>query len=215
MTMREELEQAKASFIERLPEEAQKAVFGHIREQIQSGQVFGLKERELAPSFTLSNPLEEPVMLREELTRGPIVLIFYRGSWCPYCNIQLRAYEQRLSDIHRLGAQLIAISPQAPDHSLTQKEKEQLSFHVLSDPDGQVAESYRTLFELPDYLQHTFINVMKRDLTAFNATDRWILPVPATYIIDQEGIVRYASSNPDFMQRTDPQQIIDKLEELL
>ncbi|MBD3919142.1 AhpC/TSA family protein [Paenibacillus sp. PR3] len=214
MTMREELEQAKASFIARVPEEAQNAILGHIKEQLQSGQLFGLQEGERAPDFTLSNPIGDTVTLYEELVRGPVVLIFYRGSWCPYCNIQLRAFEQRMSDIRQLGTQLIAISPQSPDHTLTQREKEQLSFHVLSDSDGQVAASYRLLFELPDVLQHTFTTILKRDLTVFNATDRWILPVPATYVIDQDGIIRYASINPDFMQRTEPQQVIEQLQRI-
>ncbi|PWW00774.1 peroxiredoxin [Paenibacillus cellulosilyticus] len=215
MTMREELEQAKASFIARLPEEAQHAVFGHIKDQLDSGQAFGLRVGEQAPNFTLTGPHGEPITLNEELATGPVALTFYRGSWCPYCNIELRAYEQRISEIRNLGAQLIAISPQNPDHTLTQKEKEQLSYHVLSDSNGQVAARYRLLFELPSNLQHTFLTVMKRDLTIFNATDRWILPVPATYIIDREGIVRYAASNPDFMQRTDPQIVIDELKKLL
>lgn len=212
MKMREELELAKASFIARVPEEAQDAIMGHIKEQLQSGQLFGLQEGVHALDFTLSNPLGDTVTLREELARGPVVLIFYRGSWCPYCNIQLRAFEQRLSDIRNLGAQLIAISPQSPDHTLTQREKEHLSFHVLSDPDGQVAANYQLLFNLPDQLQRTFTNILKRDLTVFNSTNRWILPVPATYVIDQDGIIRYASINPDFMQRTDPQEVIEQLQ---
>ncbi|GMK38800.1 alkyl hydroperoxide reductase [Paenibacillus sp. CCS19] len=214
MTMREALEQAKASFIARLPEEAQEAVFGHIREQIHSGQTFGLGTGDLAPHFTLSGSLGDQVSLYDELLKGPVVIIFYRGAWCPYCNIQLRAFEQRLADIRALGAQLIAISPQNPDHTLSQKEKEELSFHVLSDPDGHVAERYKLLFELPDYLQQTFLNVMKRDLTVYNASNLWVLPVPATLVIDQVGIIQFASVNPDFMERTDPQYVIEQLEKL-
>jgi len=215
MTMREELAQAKASFIARVPEEAQNAILGHVEKQLQSGQLFGLQEGERAPDFTLHNPAGDAITLYEELTTGPVVLIVYRGGWCPYCNIQLRAFEQRLSDFRKHGAQLIAVSPQSPDHTLTQSESEQLSFHVLSDSDGQVAASYRLLYELPDVLQHTFKTLLKRDLAAFNATDRWILPVPATYLIDQNGIIRFAAVNPDFMQRTDPQEVINHLQDIM
>lgn len=211
MTVHELLEQAKEGFIAKVPAEAQVSIFLHIKEQQQSGTVFGLKEGDKAPNFTLTNPLGEQVTLYDELAKSSVVLTFYRGSWCPFCNIQLRGYQQILSDIRKLGAQLIAVSPQSPDNTLTQKEKEQLTFQVLSDPDGRAAESYNILFELPDYLQNTFKNTLKRDLSEFNQTDRWILPIPATYIINKEGIIRYVYVNPDFMKRMEPLEIIDQL----
>lgn len=214
MTLKEQLEQAKAGFIARVPVEAQTQIFRHIAEQKQSGIVFGLKEGDKAPNFVLTNPLGEVISLYDELAKGPVILTFYRGSWCPYCNIQLRAYQQILPEIQQYGAQLIAITPQSPDNSLTQKEKEQLTFQVLSDPNGYVADSYNLLFEMPDYLQHTFKHTLGRDLSAFNETDRWILPIPGIYILDKEGIVRHANSNPDFMTRMEPQEIIDQLKML-
>lgn len=214
MSVKEQLEQAKAGFIAKVPAEAQAEIFRHIKEQQQSGIVFGLNEGGKAPNFTLTNPLGEQVTLYNELAKGPVVLTFYRGSWCPFCNIQLRAYQQLLSEIQNHGGQLIAVSPQSPDNSLSQKEKEELTFQVLSDPNGRVAESYNILFELPDYLQNTFKNTLKRDLTEFNKTDRWMLPVPATYMIDKEGIVCSAHVNPDFMTRMEPQDILDQLKKL-
>jgi peroxiredoxin len=214
MSVKEQLEQAKAGFIAKVPAEAQAEIFRHIEEQQQSGIVFGLNEGGKAPNFTLTNPLGEQVTLYNELAKGPVVLTFYRGSWCPFCNIQLRAYQQLLSEIQKHGGQLIAVSPQSPDNSLSQKEKEELTFQVLSDPNGHVAESYNILFEMPDYLQNTFKNTLKRDLTEFNKTDRWMLPVPATYLIDKEGIVCSAHVNPDFMTRMEPQDILDQLKKL-
>ncbi|WP_239619249.1 peroxiredoxin-like family protein [Cohnella mopanensis] len=214
MSIKEQLEQAKTGFIARVPEEAQMNIFRHIREQQQSGIVFGLKEGDEAPNFTLSNPLGEQVTLYDELAKGAVVLIFYRGSWCPYCNIQLRGFQLLLSEFRKHGGQLIAVSPQSPDNSISQTEKEELTFQVLSDTNGLVSESYNLLFELPDYLQNTFIYTLKRDLTEFNATDRWVLPVPATYLIDKDRIVRHAYVNPDFMQRVEPQEMIDLLKEI-
>ncbi|UJF36052.1 peroxiredoxin-like family protein [Paenibacillus hexagrammi] len=215
MQVKEQLEQAKAGFMAKVPDAAQSNIFLHIKEQQQSGIEFGLKQGMHAPPFTLSNAMGQPVTLYDELAKGPVVLTFYRGSWCPFCNIQLRAFQQTLPDIQKLGATLIAVTPQHPDHSLSQQEKEQLSFQVLSDPNGLVADSYKLLFELPGYLQSTFTDILKRDLAAFNNSDRWLLPVPATLIIDQGGKIRSAHVNPDFMQRVDPLEILTELRELL
>ncbi|NRF94682.1 AhpC/TSA family protein [Paenibacillus frigoriresistens] len=214
MSIKTELDQTKAGFIATAPEEVQEGLFKHMKEQLESGINFGLKEGDKAPNFSLTNPLGEQVRLYDELEKGPVVLTFYRGSWCPFCNIQLRAYQQLLPEIEKLGGQLFAVSPQSPDNSLSFKEKEELTFHVLSDTDGHVAESYNVLYEVPDYLQAIFSDKFGLDLTSFNATNRWILPVPATFIIDKEGVVRSAHVNPDFMDRMEPQEIIDQLKKL-
>ncbi|MBA2936807.1 AhpC/TSA family protein [Paenibacillus sp. CGMCC 1.16610] len=214
MSMNEQLEQTKAGFIAKVPALAQENIFRHIQEQQQSGIVFGLNKGDQAPDFTLANPLGEQITLYDQLVNGPVILIFYRGGWCPFCNVQLRAYQQLLPEIQKIGGQLIAVSPQSPDNSLSQIEKEQLTFHVLSDQNGQVADSYNLLFELPAYLQNTFTDILGRDLAKFNASDRWVLPVPATYLIDRQGIIRYAHTDPDFMNRAEPQEMIDLLKKL-
>jgi peroxiredoxin len=214
MTLKEQLEQQKAGFITRVPAEVQEEILRLIKEQQQSDIDFGLKEGAKAPNFTLTNPLDEQITLYDELAQGPVILTFYRGSWCPFCNIQLRAYQQFLPEIEKLGGRLIAVSPQSPDNSLSQKEKEELTFQVLSDPNGVVTESYNLLFELPDYLQHTYKNKLGRDFAEFNNTDRWILPVPATFIIDKEGFVRRTHVDPDFMKRMEPEEIIDQLKKI-
>jgi peroxiredoxin len=211
MTLREQLEQQKAGFLAKVPAEVQTAIFRLVNEQQQSGIVFGLKEGDRAPNFSLTNSLGEQLELYRELAATPVVLVFYRGGWCPYCNIQLRAYQQMLPDIRKLGCQLIAVSPQSPDNSLSQQEKENLAYQVLSDPHGRVAASYNLLFELPDYLQQTYQHVLKLDLLAYNQTDRWVLPVPATYVVDKTATVRRAYVNPDFMRRMEPEEIIDQL----
>jgi peroxiredoxin len=213
MVVKELLDQAKEGFIAKAPEEVQSQVFRHIKEQQESGIVFGLKEGEKAPNFTLANPLGEQVNLYDVLAKGPVVLTFYRGKWCPFCNIQLRTYQQMLPDIEKLGGQLIAVTLQSPDNSLSHKEKEELSFQVLSDLNGRVAESYRILYEVPDYLQDAFTN-FGLDLIEFNKAHRWLLPVTATFIIDKEGIISRAHANPDFMERMEPQEIIDQLKKL-
>ncbi|WP_339323314.1 peroxiredoxin-like family protein [Paenibacillus sp. FSL W8-0194] len=213
MAVKKLFDQAKEAFIVKAPEEVQVQVFRHIKEQQESGIVFGLKEGDEAPNFTLANPLGEQVNLYDELAKGPVVLTFYRGSWCPFCNIQLRAYQQLLPDIKKLGGQLIAVSLQSPDNSLSHKEKEELTFQVLSDLNGRVADSYRILYELPDYLQNTYTK-FGMDLTEFNQTDRWILPLTATFIIDKKGVIRRTHVDPDFMTRMEPREIIDQLKKI-
>lgn len=213
MAIKPLLDQAKEHFIATAPEEVQSQVFRHIKEQQESGIVFGLREGDQAPNFTLANPLGEQVNLYDELAKGPVVLTFYRGSWCPFCNIQLRAYQQLLPEIEKLGGQLMAVSLQSPDNSLSHKEKENLTFQVLSDSNGHVADSYRVLYELPEYLQNLYAK-SGMDLAGFNQADRWILPITATCIVDKEGIIRRAHVNPDLMKRMEPQDIIDQLKKL-
>ncbi|MUT68845.1 peroxiredoxin family protein [Paenibacillus sp. NEAU-GSW1] len=214
MSVHEQLEQAKAGFITKVPESAQEAIFQHIREQQLSGIEFGLREGGKAPDFILNNSNGDRVSLHEELAKGPVILTFYRGSWCPFCNIELRGYQQVLPEIQQLGAQVIAVSPQGPDKALAQQEKEMLCFPVLSDSNGLVSEQYRLLFELPDYLRDTFINTLRLDLAAFNHSYRWALPIPATYLIDTKGIVRHAYVSPDFMARMEPLEMIARLKQL-
>ncbi|WP_274653890.1 peroxiredoxin-like family protein [Paenibacillus humicola] len=214
MSLKEQLDKVKESFIASAPEEAQTEVFRLIREQQESGIPFGLKAGDKAPDFTLANPLGKPVTLYDELSKGPVVLTFYRGGWCPFCSLQLRSYQQLLPEIEKLGGRLIAVSPQSPDNSLSQQEKEELTFQVLSDPNGQTAENFGVLYELPESLQQIFSGTLGLDLTVFNASNRWVLPIPATFIIGRDGIVRRAHVDPDFTVRLDPQEIVHELKSL-
>ncbi|WP_235551000.1 peroxiredoxin-like family protein, partial [Paenibacillus sp. Soil787] len=120
-----------------------------IEELQKSGIASGKQSGEKAVDFKLTNALGRDVILFEELAKGPVVLVFYRGGWCPFCNMQLKAYQQILPEIQAIGGQLIAISPQKPDHSLSLQEKEGLEFQVLSDPNGLVTAKYNLLFDVP------------------------------------------------------------------
>jgi peroxiredoxin len=120
--------------------------------------------------------------LAEKLEEGPVVLVFFREGWCPYCNLQLNAYQQ----IKQKGAQLIAVSPQTPTNTLSQKEKEKLDFELLSDQKGETAADYEVLFEVPAAVKEVYQG-FGLDIAEYNGLDEWILPVPAVYIINQEG----------------------------
>jgi len=213
MSLIQALENTKQQFIAHTPMEIQLAMFRQIREQQQSGIVYGKQEGQKAKDFTLKNALGESVNLFDELSKGPIVLTFYRGGWCPFCNSQLKAYQKVLPEIQALGGQLIAVSPQSPDNTLSQIEKEELTFQVLSDPHGLVAAIYNILYDVPDYLQDIMRGI-GMDLAEYNSTSQWVLPIPSTFMIDESGIIRSAYVNPDFMQRMNPEDILYELRKL-
>lgn len=214
MSLNQALEEMKQQFIAHSPAEVQIEMFRSIREQQESGFQYGLQEGQKAKDFTLKNSMGIPVQLYDELAKGPVVLTFYRGGWCPYCNSQLRAYQKVLPEIEALGARLVAVSPQSPDNTLSHQEKEELQFQVLSDTNGLVAAFYNILYDVPPYIQEIMTNLFKLNLAEYNATERWILPIPSTFMIDESGIIRSAYVNPDFMKRLEPEDILDELRKL-
>jgi peroxiredoxin len=157
---------------------------------------------EVAPDFSLPDAAGKPVRLSDRLQDGPVVLKFYRGGWCPYCNLELRAYQQSLPELRSLGAQLIAVSPEAPDNSLSTIEKNALAFTVLSDAGGGVAAAYRLAFRLSDELKEIYRS-RGRDLAQWNDGD-WTLPVPGTFVIDRSRRIVLAHVDADYRSRLDP-----------
>ncbi|CAH1201628.1 hypothetical protein PAECIP111893_01678 [Paenibacillus plantiphilus] len=214
MRLNQMLDEAKTQFVAKTPVDVHNEIFRLIREQQQSGLVYGLQEGQQAQDFTLNNSAGVPVNLFELLSHGPVVLTFYRGGWCPFCNMQLRAYQSILPEVEALGGQLIAVSPQSPDNTLSQQEKEELRFHVLSDTNGLAAALYNLLYDVPPSIQEIMTNQFKLNLMEYNAANRWILPFTSTFIIDKSGVIRLAYVNPDFMQRLEPQVILDRLKQL-
>lgn len=175
--------------------------------------VHALREGAPAPRFTLPNATGQPVALDALLTQGPVVVTFYRGAWCPYCNLQLKAYQDSLPDIQALGAALVAISPQGPDGSLSMREKHDLQFKVLSDAGNVVARQFGLVFTLKPHVQATALKVGS-DLRTANADGSWDLPVPATYVLDRTGLIRLAYVEGDYTQRLEPTRILDALRSL-
>lgn len=209
----EEIEAYKATFKKKASPEKQNIYAQAIHELEESGVAQGLKVGDLAPDFSLPNATGKVVNLANELTKGPVILDFYRGGWCPYCNLELRAYQRALLEIKELGAQLIAISPQTPDASLSTQEKNDLEFAVLSDKDGLVANQYQLVFKLQDYL----IDLYKQagfDLEQSNGNEKWELPKPATFVLDQNGTIAFAHVNSDYKERTDPAEVLTVIKNL-
>jgi peroxiredoxin len=166
-----------------------------------------------APGFSLPNATGQQVTLSQMLTRGPVVISFYRGVWCPFCNLEQRALQQHLPQISELGASLVAISGQTPDNSLSMAEKNELTYEVLTDIGLTVASSYGLVFRLPDYLQEAY-EQLGHPVPMFDGPGQQTLPIPATFVADRDGIVRFAYANPDYMHRADPKDILATLKSI-
>jgi len=179
----------------------------------RSGAVPGLPVGATAPMFSLPDAHGTPVALADRLADGPVVLSFYRGAWCPLCNIELRALQAHLDAIHDRGASLLAISPQAPDESLSCASELGLGFDVLSDLDQSAADSFRIRFPLSDGLiaMYKYWGLL---LPEQNADGTWNLPVPATYVIDRSGIIRARHVDADYRQRMEPAAILAALDDI-
>ncbi|AEV33116.1 Peroxiredoxin [Owenweeksia hongkongensis DSM 17368] len=173
-----------------------------------------IKVGEKAPDFELPNAKGENVSMEALLEKGPLVITFYRGSWCPYCNLQFKALQSRLGEIQALGATLIGISPEVPDGSLTESEISKMEFTVLSDQDAKVASQYGVAWEVPEFLQEHMRVDRKLDLEKINNGNGSILPIPATFIVDSNGIVKWTYVNVDYRTRSEPEEIIEALKNL-
>jgi peroxiredoxin len=171
----------------------------------------GISVGERAPEFTLPDATGRLVTLSDLRADGPVVLTFYRGEWCPFCNLQLRSLQAALPRISELGASLVAVSPQAADHALSLTEKHQLDFAVLSDVDQAVIRAYQLQFTLSGDLEDLQVNVFHNDPADQNADHSRSLPVPATFVIDRDGVVRAAFVSADWRDRPEPADILAAL----
>ena len=169
-----------------------------------------LKAGATAPSFVLQDPDGNMVSSAELLARGPLVVSFYRGVWCPYCNMELQALQEALASFRALGANLVAISPQNPVNSRKSVRTNALEFPILSDPGNQTAASFGLRFKLPDTLI-TLYQSLKNDLPAFNGDASWTLPMPGRFVIGQDRVIRYAEVNPDYTRRPEPAEMLPAL----
>ncbi|MEO1050391.1 MAG: peroxiredoxin-like family protein [Bacteroidota bacterium] len=173
--------------------------------------ILRLHEGDKAPDFTLSNAVNESVNLYEVLKTNRVVLTFYRGTWCPYCNLTLHQYQSILPEIEGAGATLIAISPQTPDESLTIKEKNDLQFEVLSDNGNIVAKQYTTVHANPEKSSAKMAE-LGFDYNSYYADEDSELPVPATFIIEMDATISFAKSEgADYRNRVEPSEIINAL----
>lgn len=171
------------------------------------------KVGDLAPDFALKNTSGQPVSLAALLAKGPVVVTFYRGEWCPFCDLELRAYHKTLPQLTASGATIVAISPQTLEKSRSTAESRGLGFDVLSDPGNVVAKSFGLTFSMNEAEQQMH-KAFGADLPEINGAGNWDLPVPATYVIDQSGRIAWAQVNSNYTERTEPADIIQAVSAL-
>ncbi len=171
-----------------------------------------LKKGDIAPAFTLKNSEGESVSLDRELASGPVILMFYRGGWCPYCNLTLKAYQQMLPEFEKLNARLIAISPEPADHAQQTRSADGLQFQVLSDTTCAVGKQFGIVFEMSDALNQAYQG-FGIDVAGHNRTDKRNLPLPATYIIGEGRKILYAYIDVDYKKRAEPADLLKVLSE--
>jgi peroxiredoxin len=201
----------RAELVDQIGEDAV-AVFDRDGQAMGSGDAFpnALDVGANAPPFTLPDARGGDVALGELLMRGPVVLVFYRGAWCPYCNLQLAAFQGALDDIHEAGAELVAVSPQTPDQSLTFAEQRALAFAVLSDAGNRVARDYGLVFTSSEEATRT-LHELGVELSDFNGDDTNMLPAASTFVIGQDGRISFASVSADYRWRVGPEEVLAAL----
>jgi peroxiredoxin len=169
-----------------------------------------LRAGQHAPDVALVNARGETVRLSDLWRQGPLVITFYRGGWCPYCNLELRAWQQQLAELRSRGAQLAAISAQTPDNSLSTQQKNDLAFEVLSDSSLQAARGFGIAFDMPPELVALYASV-GHDLPTTNGNGLWTLPVPATYALGTDGVILFSHVDVDYRNRAEPSEVLKSL----
>lgn len=211
MSLAQNIQSFQEEFIPTIPKATLDTLMSELQVLIDTGIAEkAVQQNNDFPAFALPNANNEIRSLDDFLAEGPLVISFYRGAWCPYCNLEINALQQRLPDINAAGAQLVAISPQRPDKSLDQVASSQLTFEVLSDLENKLAKQCGLVFTLPESLRPIY-EAWQIDIPGHNGNDSFELPIPATYVIASDGKIRYAHINMDYTKRLEPDIIIEQL----
>ena len=208
--LKDQLDETKAAF-ELKADDHKKRVFNEGVDTVANSGIYDKAKKvgDIAPNFMLNNALGESVALKDYLKKGKVVLTWYRGGWCPYCNLTLHELQKELANFKAEGANLIALTPELPDKSLSTSEKQNLQFEVLSDVDNKVAKEYGIVFKLLDKVADIYDKSF--DLTAYNGNDTYELPLAAIYVIDEDGKIIYAFLDAEYRNRAEPSEMTSVL----
>jgi peroxiredoxin len=163
------------------------------------------------PAFELRNQDETLVDSQQLLAKGPLVITFYRGIWCPYCNADLANLKKYVAEIEAAGAQLIAISPEQPQFLKQISNTQKLNFDILHDANNDLAAAFGLKFTLPEDLKAIYRDGFKVDLEKQQGNSEWALPMPARFLVNQAGVIQYAESEPDYRRRPNPDELMELL----
>ena len=206
-----QIQQFNIELAAKVPQEVLEA-FGKSIEDLKTKNIEekSIKIGETIPNFSLKNAKNEVVNSSDILKNGKMIIAFYRGSWCPYCNLELKALQEKISEFKEKNATLVAISPQSPDNSLTVIEKHHLTFEVLTDKDNTFAKQLGIVFELQDFVL-PFYNALGINLSSFNKNDDTSLPIPAVFVVNENGIIIYKFADVNYMNRIDIDELLNTL----
>lgn len=175
----------------------------------------GLQTGDAAPEIELVNHAGESFLLSDELKKGPVVLVFYRGNWCPYCSRYLAELSDALPDIRQAGAELIGVSPESAEQvSISHEELTGGMVTLLYDANEEIMKSYDVAYAVADSYEEKLANKKSVELTEHNQQEEAMLPVAATYIINTDGMISYRHFDLDYTNRADIKEVLAALEEL-
>lgn len=213
LSLKEQLDAKKAAFNEKADDEKKRIYAEGLQAVKNSGVLENAKNvGDEAIDFTLQNALGQNVNLKDYLAKGPVVLTWYRGGWCPYCNITLHELQEQIPNFNALNATILALTPEVPDKSISTKEKHNLEFEVLSDVGNKIGKKYGVVYKLTDDVANTYQKSF--DLHGFNGDKSDELPLAATYVIDQSGKIQYAFLHEDYRNRAEPSDILEAIKNL-
>lgn len=214
MSLQDQIAEYKAGFVQKAPQEVQALMKQATQNLAESGIVDKApKVGEELPAFSLPNQNGDQVELADLLAQGPVVLTFYRGGWCPYCNLELKAYQDQLTNIKASNASLVAITPELPDASLSTAEKNALEFQVLTDEGANYARDLGLVFSLPEELRPIYLS-FGIDVEQHNGNGQFDLPLAATFVIAQDGTIAGAFVDADYTARQEPAEVVELLNTL-
>jgi peroxiredoxin len=195
---------------QRVPPERQAIMERHIA-QLRDGIAKSARTvGDQAPAFTLNNANGKAVDVSALWKTRPVVVNFYRGGWCPYCNLELRALQQVVPQIEALGATLVAVSPEKPDDAISTAEKNALTFPVLSDPGQKVGRAFGLVYTFSEELISAY-KEFGLDIPGKNGAKEWALPISATYVVEGGGTIVFANTDADYRDRADPAAVLAAL----
>ncbi|GAA1689750.1 peroxiredoxin-like family protein [Fodinicola feengrottensis] len=212
-TLHEGLDAIRTNFLAQAPTEVSDIVTSEVTRIVhQADQANPAAAGSRIEDFKLPDAKGDYVSLDDVIAEGPAVIVFYRGAWCPFCNLTLRTYQQELfPQLKERGIGLVAISPQLPDGSLSSQESNALEFTVLSDVSNRVARSLGIVFTMGSGAQ-TLSRRFGIDVGAVNGTGEWELPHPTVLIIDRHKKIQFIDVHPDYTTRTEPARILAALD---
>lgn len=208
MTLNHEIQQLLASF--NIPEEVTRTIAEANSDLTNAGIAPGIAVGEPAPEFGLTDSSGRLIRLSDQLSKGPVIVSFFRGAWCPICNLQLAAFHRALPEIRQLGATILAVHPDSGELLADPPE----GFFILSDAEQAVIKSYKLQYTVPQNLQRIYPGLFGIDVSTQNVDGSWSLPVPGTFIVGQDGIVRLQHVRADFTQRMEPADVVAALQAL-